>query len=113
MQLNSQILMLAGYGADVAFWVLMAVNIASMAIIAERATFFWRRRIDGDQFARHLLPLLRLHDLPRARAYLLHFTSPESTVLLAGLAELEHGRAAATAAMQALGRARRSAWEPI
>jgi biopolymer transport protein ExbB len=100
MQVSQEFVILARLAADVVFWLLFAINIASMAIIAERLWFFWRRRLDGDQVARHLLNFLRLNDLPRARAVLLRYNAPECTVLLAGMGELEHGFPAATEAMK-------------
>ncbi len=93
-------MILSRLAAELVFWILFTINIASVAIIAERFWFFWRRRIDADQVARHLLNFLRLRDLPRARALLLRYNAPECTVLLAGLGELEHGRPAAVEAMK-------------
>lgn len=100
MQISQEFVILARLAADLVFWLLLAGNIVSMAIIAERCWFFWRRRLDADQLARHLLGFLRLRDLPRARALLLRYSAPECTVLLAGLVELEHGLPAATQAMK-------------
>jgi len=100
MQVSQELAILARLAAEGVFWLLFAINIASLAIIAERLWFFWRRRIDADQVTRHLLNFLRLNDLPRARALLLRYNAPECTVLLAGMSELDHGVAAATEAIK-------------
>lgn len=100
MQISQEFVILARLAADLVFWLLLAANVVSMAIIAERGWFFWRRRLDVDQLARHLLGFLRLGDLPRTRALLLRYSAPECTVLLAGLVDLEHGLPAATQAMK-------------
>jgi biopolymer transport protein ExbB len=100
MQVSQEFVILARLATELVFWLLFTINIASVAIIAERFWFFWRRRIDADQVARHLLNFLRLRDLPRARALLLRYNAPECTIVLAGMGELEHGRQAAVDAMK-------------
>jgi biopolymer transport protein ExbB/TolQ len=100
MQISQQFVDFAAFTAEIVFYVLMSLNIASLAIIAERATFFWRRRIDADLLTRQVLYFLKQKDLARARAVLARLPAPECAVLLAGLVEAERGTEAAGEAMR-------------
>lgn len=100
MQISQQFVDFAAFSAEIVFYVLLSLNIASLAIIAERATYFWRRQIDADLLGRQALHFLKLKDLARARAVAARRRAPECAVLLAGLGEMEHGVEAAAEAMR-------------
>jgi biopolymer transport protein ExbB/TolQ len=100
MQISQGFVAFAAFTAEILFYVLMSLNIASLAIVTERATFFWRRRIDADLLVRQVLYFLKLKDLVRARALVARLQAPECTVLLAGLSEVERGTEAVGEAMR-------------
>jgi biopolymer transport protein ExbB len=64
LMLTSKILAFTNVGADWVLWLLIALSIASVAIMIERASFFVaRKRIDVDA----LLPMLLAGELTKAR----------------------------------------------
>ena len=57
---------LATYGGTWVLYVMIALSIASIAIMIERAIFFARRRDDDDALARKVVSALRRHDVREA-----------------------------------------------
>lgn len=90
----------AAIGGECALWLLMLLSIVSLAIISDRVWFFARYRLDHEQFARHLLQLLRGRDWPRVRAVVGRPGVSACQVVAAGLAQLGGKRSAIRSAMR-------------
>jgi biopolymer transport protein ExbB len=99
MNLNEGWLTLAQFGTEWVLWLLIGMSVVSMAVIAERAWFFARRRLDVDELARQLVAIVRAADPAKARAALARFPAGECQVLSAGLMKFGEGYQAAAAAI--------------
>jgi biopolymer transport protein ExbB len=86
-------------GAAPVMWLMIGLSLISIAIIIERALFFFTVRSDFARLAKALSSSLRQHDLDAARALLESSRSLEAEVVLAGLDEVERGANAAREAM--------------
>lgn len=86
-------------GAAPVMWLMIALSLISIAIIIERAIFFFSVRGDFGRLARAFSGALRERDLDAARALLESSRSLEAEVVLAGLEEAERGASAAREAM--------------
>lgn len=83
-------LMLA-MGASPIMYLLVALSVASIAIIVERAWFFFRTRDDLAQLAHELDGHLASGDLEGARRKLARSPAVEAKVVLAGLSKVDAG----------------------
>ncbi len=90
---------MVGLGASWVLWLMFALSVVSLAIMLERAWLFWSLRDDVAALMRDLGRLLRARDLAGARARLEQSPSAEAAVVVAGVAEAEHGAESAEEAM--------------
>ncbi len=100
MSLSEALLTIAELGTEWVLWLLLSLSVVSFAIMLERAWFFWKRRLDGDELAKQVFQMFRTADLAKARAVLVRHNSAECQVLAAGLIKADQGIQAAAAAMQ-------------
>jgi biopolymer transport protein ExbB len=92
--------LMTNFGAGWVLWLLIGLSILSVAIMLERAWFYFSLRDDIGRLARELRQLLRDSDLDGARKRLEASPSAEAAVVVAGLAEADRGSRAAEVAMQ-------------
>lgn len=86
-------------GAEWVMWVLVALSVASVAVILERARYYRSLNDDLDRLADDVRALLRKNDIDGAKKRLEKSPSPAAAVALAGLAEAEFGVRSAEEAM--------------
>lgn len=86
-------------GAEWVMWVLVALSVATVALMFERAFYFRSLSDDLDKLAEDLRSLLRSGDLGAAKTRLEKSPSPAAAISLAGLADAEGGVHAAEEAM--------------
>lgn len=89
---------MVGFGAAWVMWLMLGLSVISVAIILERAWFFWSLRDDLFVLQRDLRNALR-ESVDAARKRMEASPSAEAAVVLAGLAEAPHGPQAAEEAM--------------
>lgn len=99
--LEQAIVAFAQQGAAWVLWLLVALSVASVAVMIERALFYARRGIDVTQLAQELGRLLDQSDLEGAKKLLAGHDGMESAVLKAGLDGVSRGSRAATDLMEA------------
>lgn len=92
--------LMTNFGAQWVMWLLIGLSIVSVAIMLERAWFFWSLRDDIARLASELRGLLRDGDLEGAQRKLEGSPSAEAAVVVAGLLESDHGAKSAEEAMQ-------------
>ncbi|MET0343311.1 MAG: MotA/TolQ/ExbB proton channel family protein [Polyangiales bacterium] len=95
-------------GAAPVMWLMLALSVASIAVIVERAIFFISVRSDFASLARNLSMHLRARDLAAAQLLLERSRSLEAEVVAAGLEEVERGAPAAREAMAGVQAAQRA-----
>jgi biopolymer transport protein ExbB len=88
-------------GASWVLWLLLALSVASLAVMIERGRLFWQRRDDIASLLTDLHRLLAFDDVSGARARLERSPSVEAAVADAGLAQWTRGARAAEEAMAA------------
>lgn len=86
-------------GAEWVMWVLVALSVASVAFMLERAKYYRSLNDDLDALAASVRELLRKGDREGARERLRRSPSPAAVVALAGLDEYDSGLRAAEEAM--------------
>ena len=86
-------------GAEWVMWVLVALSVASVAVMLERAWYYRSLDDDLEKLSDEVRALLRKGDLAGAKARLEKSSSPASAVPLAGLAEFDSGLKSAEEAM--------------
>ena len=86
-------------GAEWVMWVLVALSVASVALMLERARYYRSLDDDLEKLSDEVRGLLRKGDLAGARARLEKSPSPAAAVALAGLAEFDSGLKSAEEAM--------------
>lgn len=86
-------------GAEWVMWLLVALSVASVAIMFERGYYYRSLSDDLDKLGEELRALLRKGDRDGARARLERSASPAAAVALAGLAEADLGLRSAEEAM--------------
>jgi biopolymer transport protein ExbB len=86
-------------GASPVMWLMLALSIASVAVMLERALFFRRIRADVRALIASLHDRLRVHDLDGARELLAGSPAAEAIVVAVGLAEIRRGASAVREAM--------------
>jgi biopolymer transport protein ExbB len=91
--LTSLFLRLAYVGAEWVLWILLILSIISVALMVERALFYMRTAIDGDELANQLSEQLRTNNLQGAWALVKagHTTIIECGVVAAGLIAMRNG----------------------
>lgn len=95
---KSKAVMLA-MGAKPVMWLMIALSILSLAIILERAYFFYSINDDLETLARELARALRGGNLDEARKRMEASPSAEAAVVVAGLSEADRGAESAEEAM--------------
>ncbi len=95
---KSKAVMLA-MGAKPVMWLMIALSILSLAIILERAYFFYSITDDLETLARELARALRGGNLDEARKRMEASPSAEAAVVVAGLSEADRGAESAEEAM--------------
>ncbi len=88
------------FGAGWVLWLLFALSVFSLAIMLERGWLYWSIRDDIPRLATDLRELLRKSNVDGARKRLEDSPSAEAAVVVAGLAEVDSGSAAAEQAME-------------
>jgi biopolymer transport protein ExbB/TolQ len=86
-------------GAEWVMWVLVALSVASVAVMLERARYYRSLHDDLEALGNSVRDLLRKADLDGARERLKRSPSPAATVALAGLDEFDNGLRSAEEAM--------------
>ena len=79
------------FEAEWVLWLLMGLSLVSVAIIVERALFFWRRAVDTAAVREKLNTLLERGQLAEAADYLASFDALETNVVLFGLRQQHKG----------------------
>jgi biopolymer transport protein ExbB/TolQ len=91
--------LMTNFGAQWVMWVLIGLSVVSVAVMLERAWFYWSLRDDLTRLASDLRDLLRGGDMDAARRKMEASPSAEAAVVVAGIVESERGREAAEEAM--------------
>lgn len=86
-------------GAQWVLWLLVALSVASVAVMIERVRFFRARRIDVDALIADVKRALATGDAPSARKRWSESRAMAATVALAGIDEAGRGADAAAEAM--------------
>ena len=89
---------MVGFGAAWVMWLMIGLSVLSIAIILERAWFFWSLRDDVVVLARDLRTALK-DSVDAAKARIAKSPSAEAAVVAAGLIEADRGPKAAEEAM--------------
>lgn len=92
--------LMTNFGASWVLWLLLALSVLSVAIMLERAWFYWTLRDDIGRLAGDLRERLRTGDMDAARKRLETSPSAEAAVVVAGVLEADRGARAAEEAMQ-------------
>lgn len=91
---------MTNFGAEWVMWLMLGLSVISVAIMLERAWFYWSLRDDVAQLATDLRGLLRKNDLDGARKRMERSPSAEAAVVVAGLDEADRGARSAEEAMR-------------
>jgi len=91
--------LMVSFGAAWVMWLMIGLSVISVAIMLERAWFFWSLRDDLVALAKTLRDHLRKGDLEGARRAMEASPSAEAAVVVAGLMEADRGPKAAEEAM--------------
>lgn len=91
--------LMTNFGAGWVMWLMIGLSVISVAIMLERAWFYWSLRDDLVALARTLREHLRRDDLEAARRVMEASPSAEAAVVVAGLMEADRGPKAAEEAM--------------
>jgi len=91
---------MTNFGAEWVMWLMLGLSVISVAIMLERAWFFWSLRDDVARLAADLRALLRKNDIVGARKRLEQSPSAEAAVVVAGLDEADRGARSAEEAMR-------------
>lgn len=92
--------LMTNFGAQWVMWLLIGLSVISVAVMLERAWFFYSIRDDLARLSSDLRELLRKGDLDGARKKMEASPSTEAAVVVAGLVECDRGVKAAEEAMQ-------------
>src|SRR5260221_5611513 len=92
--------LMTNFGAQWVMWLLIALSVLSVAIMLERAWFYWSLRDDLGRLATDLRDLLRSGDTEGARRKMEASPSAEAAVVVAGLIGSDNGHDAAEESMQ-------------
>jgi biopolymer transport protein ExbB len=94
MDITKALLNMALGGSAWVLWLLLALSVASLAIIIDKALTFYRYRLKLEPFVAEIEPLLRQNDWPQVISRCEAEPGMEARVLLAGLREMPRGKAA-------------------
>ena len=89
--LSGTLMELPIFQAEWVLWVLLALSVASVAIMVERFVFYRRHAIDNTEVRKRLAELLNAGDLKGAAEYLGQFDSLETNTVLFGLRDYAKG----------------------
>jgi biopolymer transport protein ExbB/TolQ len=92
--------LMTNFGAEWVMWLMLGLSVISVAIMLERAWFFWSLRDNLPGLALELRGLLRKGDLEGARKRMEQSPSAEAAVVVAGLHEADRGAQSAEEAMK-------------
>ena len=92
--------LMSNFGAGWVMWLLLALSVISVAIMLERAWFYWSIRDDIAALATDLRNELHAGGFEAARKRLEASPSAEAAVVVAGLMEADRGSLATEQAMQ-------------
>lgn len=92
--------LMTNFGAGWVMWLLIGLSVISVAVMLERAWFYWSLRDDVARLATELRSELRSNNLSEARRKLEASPSAEAAVVTAGLLEADRGTKASKEAMQ-------------
>jgi biopolymer transport protein ExbB len=95
MDIQERLTAFAMLGATWVMWLLVLLSIVSLAIVLERAYYFFATRDDAVRVKRELLALLGKKDVEGARKLLNGSRSFEARIAGAGLDSMEAGAEAA------------------
>jgi biopolymer transport protein ExbB/TolQ len=109
--LVSVLLGLPIFHAEWVLWVLIALSLASVAIMTERVLFYRKHAIDATAVRNKLTELLSAGDLQGAAEYLGRFDSLETNTVLYGLRDYARGPEAVEDLLAAAARKERSRYE--
>ena len=99
MNLTDKLFEIANMGAEWVLWVLVGLSIISVAIIAERLFFIWRRRVNVAQLQKSLAEIADRDKLNTVARELASLRAMEAQVLSVGLARHEMGATAVSELM--------------
>lgn len=99
------------FEAEWVLWVLIALSIASVAVMAERYLFYRNHQIDVDAVRKKLSTLLGQGDLQGAAKYLEKFDSLETNTVLFGLRDYAKGPEAVEDLLGAAARKEKARYE--
>jgi biopolymer transport protein ExbB len=91
--------LLTQFGAGWVMWLLVVLSVISVAVMLERAWFYYTLKDDLPKLAADFRELLRNDDIEGARKRLEASPSAEAAVVLAGLDEVDRGAKSADEAM--------------
>jgi biopolymer transport protein ExbB len=97
---QSRVLLL-GVGASPILYLMIALSVVSIAIMTERAIFFFRASVDLEELAGGLAARLGKGDVAAAKDLVKDSRSAEAAVVMAGLNRVAQGSAAVEEAMSA------------
>jgi biopolymer transport protein ExbB len=92
--------LMTNFGAGWVMWLLLILSVISVAIMLERAWFYWSLRDDIGELAKQLRKFLRHTDIEGARKRMEASSSAEAAVVMAGLVEADRGSRASDEAMK-------------
>jgi biopolymer transport protein ExbB len=99
MHITERFLAFTLLGAEWVLWLLVALSVVSFAIMIERAYYFLTHGVDVESLATELRRLLAKGSVADARSRVKGTDSTETTVIAAGLDEVERGADAVAEAM--------------
>jgi biopolymer transport protein ExbB len=91
--------LMTNFGAEWVMWLMLGLSVISVAIMLERAWFYWSVRDDVAALAKDLRGFLAKDDLAAAQKRFESSPSAEAAVVVAGLIEADKGSKAAQEAM--------------
>lgn len=91
--------LMTNFGAAWVMWLMLLLSVISVAVMLERAWFFYSLRDDIAKLSRTLRDYLRRGELEEARQAMEASPSAEAAVVVAGLIEADRGAKAAEEAM--------------
>src|SRR5262245_29159358 len=91
--------LMTNFGAGWVMWLMLGLSVVSVAIMLERAWFYYSLRDAVAGLARPLRDYLRRNEMAEARRAMEASPSAEAAVVIAGLMEADRGAKAAEEAM--------------
>src|SRR4051812_26956393 len=91
--------LMTNFGASWVMWLMLGLSVVSIAIMLERAWFFYSIRDDIGSLSRSLQDYLRRGEIAEARRAMEASPSAEAAVVVAGLIEADAGAKSAEEAM--------------